>query len=267
MQATRAAVVLLLLAACGEPPPTQLSVVQTTATQDVDANTVTLEVEIRANGRVRFADGDVLLGSTKIGSLSQWSRNGENEVLKAEVRTEELLSPTDAAPVGGKVPVKVTLRVRAEDLTANSTADLNVGCGSARAICAGACADLTKDAKHCGACGNACNLQLTSSVYAGRCQQSRCLWPGLTVTGTTDSCASICAGSQFKSKPLACTASCAYIETFSSGHPSDDPGSNAGAVRYFNGIKVTSSCSLVPTDRDTQLGSFQFQMCCCEAGR
>ncbi|MHB8875938.1 MAG: hypothetical protein ACYC8T_19795 [Myxococcaceae bacterium] len=265
MRAIAMSLPFLLGCSCGPGAPTTLTVTGATSRQSAADSRVTVEVAIKADGKMTDAQGSVLLGSTEVAKLSPSSYGDDTRlVLKGDFAPEMVFGPKTHAAVGEEVPIALTVRVAAAGLTASAELSSSVGCGQTNAICAGRCADLSADERNCGACGNGCDLQLSASVYEGRCQQSRCLWPGLTRTSSPSPCATICGSSQFKSKPLVCRASCDYTGTFDSAYPSDSPGTYVGAVRYFSGMKVISSCTHDPAVQDSQYGSFRFQMCCCE---
>ncbi len=256
---------LLLLGACGAPPPTTLSVQSAVATQDADGQVTVSAVAVSDQGWRTTPTGTVLKGTTAIATLSV-TDYGDGKTVKLGAHFDPSLAfdASTTAPVNGQVSVTLTVSVEHSGLKASGSSKAQLGCQTGLAICAGKCVDLTASRTDCGSCGNTCDLQL-GTVYQGRCQASRCQWPSVTIRSAPASCESVCASTSFKSKPLQCVAKCAYTATFDSAYADQKPGQQAGVVRYLTDIKNLPTCDFVATAHDHTYGSFQFEGCCCEA--
>jgi hypothetical protein len=261
-QVSRRNVVLslvLVLWSCGPGEATSLSI--SAFSVSVTRENVNIDAAVAGDGPLPVLAVEVLRGSRVVAKLRSESGSVSAQSYSGKVAFNEIFETTETAATGGSIDVTLTLRASGEGLRAQRDTTTRIGCGSDSAICAGKCAKLASDADNCGQCGQVCTVQLSTDAYKGRCLNSVCNWPGVTVTSPS-SCESVCNSIRFGGRTIKCVGRCRYA---AAGYELDGLGVFPGAVvRSFLTSKTTllSSCSSVPSLRTTD-GDFLKQLCCC----
>lgn len=257
------------LLACGPGPATTIDIGSLRATEDPAlGERFTVEAELFGDGDVSAAKGELLQGGKTIAEfeLGRAGASPRNRTFAASVERVRVLRASTYAPRGGTVDVSLTARFTLSQAAgAERSLTVRVGCGPDSAICAGACADLRSDPDHCGQCGHACVVSLSTGDYKGRCLDHRCNWPGVTVTVQAP-CKDVCPSVELKGQRLACANACGYTRD---GFVSAEPDVWYGAALYSLGpsieTRVIGRCDLVPEAylNGDPLAPLSKILCCC----